>query len=312
MFRGAALLFSPLAVIYGLLLSAASYAQFPQIAKRCSPPSTLLRLSTQTYADQTGQSTDAKHESSYPKVVIERIDFDGPMHLPDSVVAQVISDFNERQLATNLEWAAVLTEIGLRGAWQNRGYFRVKATMEAHSLGGNSNEERFLVTAHVDEGLQYHLGELRFVGGTAFPETQLREIFPLPEGDLFRVEPIRRGMEELTKLYGSQGYIDFTATPETEVDDWLQRISLVMRLDEQRQFRVGSFTILGLDPSVQTRLRWNIRPGEFFNYQAAADSFKWNKWLLPPYASLDDLQARRNTRTGIVDLVLDFRPCPPI
>jgi hypothetical protein len=43
----------------------------------------------------------------------------------------------------------------LRGAWQNLGYFRVKVSAEARSLGSDSNEERFLVTAHVDEGLQY-------------------------------------------------------------------------------------------------------------------------------------------------------------
>jgi hypothetical protein len=113
-------------------------------------------------------------------------------------------------------------------------------------------------------------------------------------------------------LYVSHGYIDFTAVPETEVNDKLQRISLVMQLDAEKQFHVGSFEILGLDPSLEARLRSIIRPGEIYNPQPAYDFLKGNQSLLPPDVSSDDLESRRNGATGIVDLVFDVRPCPPL
>lgn len=169
MSRRAALLLGLLAVIYGLLFSAPGYSQDAPIAKRCSPPLKLLQLSAPTASSQT--------ERASPKVLIERIEFDGPIHLLDSAVAQIIADFNKGHFTANKSWLDQFVEIGLRGAWQNQGYFRVKATAQAHSLGGDSNEERFLVTAHVDEGLRYHLGELRFVSegpGTAFSEKELQ------------------------------------------------------------------------------------------------------------------------------------------
>lgn len=131
-------------------------------------------------------------------------------------------------------------------------------------------------------------------------------------GEFFDVSRVREGIEALTRLFGSIGYVDFVATPETDVNDWLQRISLVMRLDEQKQFRVGSVAILGLDSSVEARFRSKIRVGEVFDSQAAYDFFKGIQGLLPPYASFNDLEVRRNVRTSIVDLVFDLRPCPPM
>ena len=121
--------------------------------------------------------------------------------------------------ARDRQWVAAFTNVALRGAWQDRGYFRVEFTSEARSLGGNSSEERFQIDAHVSEGLQYHLGDIRFVDGTAIPDAELQRVIPLRGGELFNVGLVRKGIEALTKLYGSHGYIDFTAVPDTEIDD---------------------------------------------------------------------------------------------
>ena len=215
--------------------------------------------------------------------------------------------------ADSSAWVEELAEIGLRGAWQNRGYFNAKATAEAKYLGSNASEERFLVKAHIDEGLQYHLGDLRFVNAwpcdvMAFSESELRNAFPLREGDLFNVALIRKGIEELTKLYNSQGYIDFTAVPETEVEDQLQRISLVMRLDQQKQFRIRTMDVVGLDPALEAILKSKLKPGEIFNPKVADDFYQENKTILPSGISPTDLQVRRNVRDGTVDLLLNLFP----
>jgi outer membrane protein assembly factor BamA len=55
----------------------------------------------------------------------------------------------------------------------------------------------------------------------------------LREGELFNVERIRSGIDNLTKLYSSEGYIDFTVSPQLESAEKLRRISLLMSLDEQ-------------------------------------------------------------------------------
>ncbi len=298
-----------LAVMNGLLICAPSRAQFPAASQGCSsPPVTNERF--QRNADGKAQSLDGKGDA-HRKVIVDRIEFDRPIHLPDSDLDQVIKTANESKWdADSPGWVNELTEIGLRSAWQDQGYFKVLLAAHAQSIGGDSDYERFLVAVHVEnEGPQFHLGDIRFTGGTAIPEAELRQVIPMREGELFSVEKVRAGIEALTKLYNSHGYIDFTVVPDTEVDEDLQRISLEMRLDEQKQFRVGSIEIRGLDPNLEVRLRSIIVPGEIINYQSIAAFFKANQSVLPPRA-LDNLQILRNVRTGIADLTLDPRSCP--
>src|ERR1700688_860494 len=100
-----------LAVIFSLNCSLPGWAQERQLPKGCPTPSV---------------STSDAH---YRKVIIESILFDEPVHLPDSDITQIIAATNERDLnADDPHWTDQLDEIGLRSAWQDRGYFRVKVT----------------------------------------------------------------------------------------------------------------------------------------------------------------------------------------
>jgi hypothetical protein len=298
-----------LAVMSGLLICAPSRAQFPAASQGCSsPPVTNKRF--QRNADGKVQSLDGKRDA-HRKVIVDRIEFDRPIHLPASDVDQVIKSANESEWdADSPGWVDELTEIGLRSAWQDQGYFKILLSAHAQSIGGDSDYERFLVDVHVEnEGPQFHLGDIRFTGGTAIPEAELRQVIPLRDGELFSVEKVRAGIEALTKLYNSHGYIDFTVVPDTEVDEDLQRISLEMRLDEQIQFHIGNVEIRGLDPNLEARLRSIIMSGEIINYESIVAFFKANQSVLPSRA-LDNLQILRNVRTGIADLTLDPRSCP--
>jgi hypothetical protein len=297
-----------LAVMNALLICAPSRAQVQVVPQGCSSPS-VPNEQLRANADEKVENADGKDDASR-KVIVERIEFDRPVHLSNSDVEQVIKTANESEWdADSLGWVDELAEIFLRGAWQDQGYFKIDLTARALSIGGDSNHERFLVAVHViNEGPQFHLGDIQFTGGTAITEAELRQAFPLREGEFFNVARVREGLVVLTKLYGSLGYIDFTAVPETEIDENLQRISLVMRLDEQKQFRIGAVEIRGLDPSLEARLRSIIVPGEIVNMDPITAFLKENRSAQPP-RGLDNLGMRRDVRTGIVDVTFDPRSC---
>ena len=282
-----------LALANALLVCAPSLAQAPAVPEGCPSP-----------------SVPSEKVAASRKVIVERIEFDRPVHLSDSDVEQVIKAANESEWdADSPAWVDELTEIGLRSAWQDKGYFKIDIAAQARPLGGESNQERFLVAVHViNEGPEFHVGDIQFTGGSGIPEAELRKVFPLREGEIFSVRQVRAGIEGLTKLYTSQGFLDFTVIPETKIYDNLQRISLVMRLDEQKQFHVGSVEIRGLDPSLEARLRSILVPGEVFNPQSLETFFKENRPVLPS-RGLDNFQIRRNARMGIVDLTFDPRFC---
>jgi len=173
------------------------------------------------------------------------------------------------------------------------------------------------VTVHVNEGPQYRLSEIRFQStqdlrpcSDLFPLGELRQQIPLRDGDLFNVERIREGLDALRRLYGSKGYVDFTTEPRTEADTEHQTISLTIVLSEEKQYRVGSVEILGLDPGLESLLRSLIRLGEIFNHQVLNNFYEEHKSDLPPGASLEDDEVLRDVRNATVALRLDFRPCP--
>jgi hypothetical protein len=309
MARRAVVTIGLLAVSSGLLIGAPIQAQIPSAPQSCSSPPV---ANTKLLVTLNGKSqiSDGSRGTSR-KVIVERIEFDRPVHLSNSEIEQVIEKANKAEWdADSPAWIDELAEIELRSAWQDQGYFKIAIDPHAQSIAGDSDHERFLVTVHVlNEGPQFHLGDIRFTGGTAIPEAELRELFPLREGEFFSVKQVRAGIEAITKLYGSHGYIDFTAVPDTKADENLQRIELEMHLDEQKQFRFGTVEIRGIDPGLEAGLRSIIVPNEIVNMDLITAFFKENRLVLPPRA-LDNLELRRNVRTGIVDVTFDARSCP--
>ncbi|MGA8222585.1 MAG: POTRA domain-containing protein [Candidatus Acidiferrales bacterium] len=276
----------------------------------------------------------------FPKTIIDDVKFDGPVHLPADILDELVDSIKQREssiaISTELEETA---EVSVRGAWQNHGYFNVRVSWEAIPTAGDADYQHFSVVFHVDEGPQYRLGKVQFraahfVAPTEsgdrpslrrrrkyddpdpadlpiFPIEQLRSLIPLQEGDLLSSDKIREGLDALRKLYGSHGYIDFTPTPETEVDDEHQTVSIVFVLDEQPQYRIGKIEVAGLGPNTENALVWRLKPGDIFNYDLFKQFFEDNQSILPAGASpSENSEFRRNTKDGIVDIKLKFRPCP--
>lgn len=147
-------------------------------------------------------------------------------------------------------------------------------------------------------------------GEPTFPPEELRKRVPLIDGGLFSTSQIREGLDALKKLYGSHGYINFVATPITEVDDRSGMISLILELDEGKPFRIRSVEVQGLDPQTEGILRWPFHPGDIFNYELFEDFFADNKDFLPPGASARNAELIKSEKSGTVDIRFVFRSCP--
>src|ERR1700730_3291873 len=126
--------FALIAMMCGLVCSARG-AQFPVVP-------------TRAWGSRPGQ----KLIITWRKVFINDVNFDGPIHVPRSDIAQIIKEANQSDLDDHDPQVVAAIEIAWRGGLQDRGYYHAEVTAEAHSLGGNSNEERVQVTADVNEG----------------------------------------------------------------------------------------------------------------------------------------------------------------
>jgi outer membrane translocation and assembly module TamA len=311
-----ALQFILLLVVWSALSSSVAHAQVPRRLTKCLPYPTLEEEIEDMRAEvRAKMAANGEAPLPAPKVIIDEIKFDAPIHLPDSVRDELLNSIKEHEFAADSKWLEEIEEVPIRGAWQDNGYFKVKVSAQALPLGGDATHQHYSVIVHVDEGLQYRLGKITFRSfdpdePLVFPPEELRKLASLDEGEILSSDKIRKALDALKKLYASHGYIDFAPTPETEVDDEHQTVSIHFVLDQQKQYRIGKITLYVSNPELENILNSRLKPGDIFDYNIVHDFLKENESSLPPDASPEDIRLTRNAKTGTVDLLLDFMTCP--
>ena len=211
----------------------------------------------------------------------------------------------DKQLSSAADEAAERT----RAAYQNIGYFKVQVDGTAVSVGDSPQYDIMIQIR--SSGQQYRLGDLNFVNGTFFPTLQLRDLFPLRPGEIFSREKIARGLEELRRLYSSEGFINFVPVPDTAFDDDTGIATLAIHIDEGKQFRLRHVDVIGVDPSMKARVlaEFALKPGDVYTSEALERISKKLPDLVQK-SNHDVLDKQLDEANGLVDVMLDFRPLP--
>jgi outer membrane protein insertion porin family len=76
------------------------------------------------------------------------------------------------------------------------------------------------IVVPIDEGRQYYTGEVKVEDNTEFTADEIKAVLNIKPGDVVRgYSVVNKGIENLKKLYGSRGYIQFNAYPNLEFRD---------------------------------------------------------------------------------------------
>ncbi|HYP08744.1 MAG TPA: outer membrane protein assembly factor BamA [Bryobacteraceae bacterium] len=148
----------------------------------------------------------------------------------------------------------------IRDAYQQKGYFMARVVehdVKLRDVGGsgfkipvfkpNKPGKRADLALTVEEGRQFKLNKINFVGVTQFrvPEVLMRPLFQMDAGDIFSTAKLRKGMENLRKLYGELGFIDFVPEPVPEPIPGTDKIDLTFNVDEGKRFFVRRIDFTG-------------------------------------------------------------------
>ncbi len=110
----------------------------------------------------------------------------------------------------------------------------------------------------VSEGGAYRVGEVRFEGLTVFKEEDVRPLFGLETGALYRDSRVRKGFEKLRDAYGNQGYIQFTGLALRTPDPERSIVDVTLKVDEDQRYAVGRITLTGNDTTKDKVIRREI------------------------------------------------------
>jgi outer membrane protein insertion porin family len=213
--------------------------------------------------------------------------------------------------------------------YQQRGYFVAKAVdakVEIRQYTSTSfwhipifqhpkphQNSRADITMVMEEGLKYKLANITFTGVKFFktPEALMGPLFGMQTGDTFSTTKLRKGIENMRKLYGEFGYIDFVAEPGFEPDLKAGTLDMSLAVDEGKQFFVRRIDFAG---NVNTRDKvirreMLIDEGDIFNNRL------WEVSLLrlnqlgffEPLKPEEAADMKRDTKTNTVDITLKVR-----
>src|SRR5256714_1062438 len=99
----------------------------------------------------------------------------------------------------------------IREFYQNHGYVDI-AIRDVRK--GRTSSGALQIVIAVEEGTQYHVGKLIFVGYKATSEQKLRGVVKMKEGAIYSAKGIKDDAKAMADAYGSGGCVDLTLIPD--------------------------------------------------------------------------------------------------
>lgn len=169
------------------------------------------------------------------------------------------------------------------------------------------NDKSVDIYLDIEEGNQYHLRNIRWVGNSVYSTAYLDYLLRLKNGDVYNQTELDKRLYEdedaVKNEYYNKGYVFFDVVPiEVSVEN--DSVDLELRMSEGTQATIDRVKIFGNDRLYEEVVRRELRtlPGNLFSMQALERSFREiaNMGHFDPEASKPDVLPNRES--GTVDV----------
>ncbi len=210
--------------------------------------------------------------------------------------------------------------------YQEHGYFTAHVTdsnVTMRKVGGegmhiwlihpNKVGTRADIAVTVEEGRKYRLNNITFTGVKFFrtPEALMTPLFQMSKGDVFTTAKLKKGLEQLRKLYGDFGFINFVAEPDPIPLPNSDLVDLSLSVDEGHQFFVRRIDFAGNTTTRDKVIRREllIDEGQIFNNRMWELSILRLNQLgyFDPLKAEEAADIKTDTKTNTVDLTLKVK-----
>lgn len=213
---------------------------------------------------------------------IHRIYFDGNKALSARALKKAMKKTNEKFSFYN-DWKSSILEMfstkkftteeyendkkNIISKYNEHGYRDAVLLMDSVV---NFNEKKVDIFLKVDEGQQYFLKDIRFVGNTKYSTDYLSAVLGMKPGEVYNQKKLDERLtsddDAVSNVYFNDGYLFFNADPvETDVQN--DSIALEIRITEGPQATINRVIINGNDRLYEDIIRRELRtkPGQLFS-----------------------------------------------
>jgi len=251
---------------------------------------------------RTGKSQISFQPQTLPHVAA--MNFTGQHELTAEALAAVLANKVTDEGYTDRRFRQVV-ELNLRPAYEEHGMYRVqfpKITAQKTSPGNVT------VTTTIEEGPQFKLGEVTFVGDNLPVEAMFRAA-QFKKGEIANWTEIEKSIREAEKPLKRTGYFKASAQPERIFHDDQLLLDLKIPFAMGPKFLAGKLSIVGLSPEDEATARkmWKLRIGDPYDYEYPAEFLK----VFVPSVRTEFRKINASTENqphNFVDFLLIFDP----
>jgi len=131
----------------------------------------------------------------------------------------------------------------IRATYLNNGY--IQAKVGKPEVIYNKDKTEITLIFRIQEGKQYHIGEISFEGNEHRSDEYLRKVITLKEGDLFKSEKFQKDIESLTKAFTKIGYAYANVNPSTAVNEDTRKVNITYKITENNLYYISKINITG-------------------------------------------------------------------
>lgn len=202
------------------------------------------------------------------KVRIRSVSFEGNEVLGAREIKKVIQTkpkglLNFFSKAGRLSSEALESDVvAIRELYQSKGYIDV----EVAPPRVERSDGRVDVTFTIREGAQYRVGGVTYTGTQVFGQDELTKNLKTKTGEVYSPQAVRSDIKTISDLYGSRGYLDFSAGADTNPGG-PGVVNVGFHVEEGVQSYVEHINISGNTRTKDKVIRREIAvaPGDVFN-----------------------------------------------
>jgi outer membrane protein insertion porin family len=157
-------------------------------------------------------------------------------------------------------------------------YYKEKGYKDAEIKGTELNvspdKEDMFIKIKVDEGKQFFINSVKVEGNKIYPDSLLLSRLDMHKGDVYNFKKLQKNLygtdneseSDISSLYLDNGYLGYNSDLDEQIVD-INKINLVIKITENRQYRLGMISFEGNDKTkdkVMRREMYTI-PGDYFN-----------------------------------------------
>lgn len=217
------------------------------------------------------------HVDKKEKVKINHLAFEGNEEFSHNRLNRIMKKTNQRKKLRNFFRTKRFVEENYRNdlravieKYNEKGYRDAYIVFDSISRNDDNTVD---IRIGLEEGNQYHIGEITWVGNSIYPSEYLSYVLRIEKGDIFNQTLLDKRLfmddDAVHNLYMNNGYL-FSRIIPVDVRVENDTVDLEMRIFEGDQARINRVIIKGNTKTHEHVVRRELRtkPGELFNKAA--------------------------------------------